>query len=505
VLSAVATDVFGFQATAQETLPVLPNPAPVVQLLSPTPALRLTEGSQVVLAADASGAQPIQSVEFAINGTNLFAFTAHPYRAVYTIPLGTAQIAVTAVAHDAFGSSAVAGPVVVPVAPDNPPTATVIQPLDGATAVESTALQVVAGATDDVQVAQVRLYAAGALIATLAAPPFQTTLTVPAAGQDLPIYAVARDSVGQETTSPVVVVQAVPDPLTTVAGRVIDPNGAAVAGATLTVTAGSFAVGSSTAGADGTFSIPGMPTTGGNLAVLAASAVQGCPAQGSSPPVAPIAGGTTVVGAVTLGGTALTILSGTVVGPDSQPLAGATVQLSSADLADFATVTSGPGGTFAAPRFPLRLWSVGAFASATVNGVLVTGSSGPHSPVAGARLDLGTLQLQPLATSGPDPLTAVTGLVVAADGTTPVPSAQVVVDAGPYGLFTTTTGPDGTFVIAGVPTLERSVAVAASLHQACTLDNTGRPQNVSALVPGGSTDVGTLVLGPDRGPVIFFF
>jgi hypothetical protein len=505
-LAAVATNFFGDQATAQETLPVVPNPAPAVHLLSPTPALRLTEGGQVMLAADASGAQPIKSVEFFVNGSSLFALTTNPYRAVYSIPLGTTAIAVTAVAHDAYGSSPPDGPVVVPVATDHPPTAAVIAPVDGTQAVERSALEVVAGATDDNQVVQVRIYADGVLVWFGSAPPFQSSITVPAAGQDVHLYAVARDSVGQETTSTVVVVHAVPDPTNTVVGTVVDRSGAPVSGAALTVTAGGFAVATGTSGADGSFSVPGVPSNAGSIAVLAAATINGCGAQGtSSPPVPPVAGGNTFVGVVTLNSTALTTVVGVVVGPDGLPYAGATVAVSSGDLADLVTVTSGPGGTFATAGFPARQWMLSAAVMSTVGGAAVSGRSTPTAAAPGGRTDLGIVQLAPLPGMGPHPGATVTGLVVGQDGATPAIGAQVVVDAGPYGLFVTVTGGDGRFSIAGVPTLEGSVAVAASLRTGCLLLNSGKPLTVTALASGDVTDVGTLALSPDSGPGSGFF
>jgi hypothetical protein len=106
--------------------------------------------------------------------------------------------------------------------------------------------------------------------------------------------------------------------------------------------------------------------------------------------------------------------------------------------------------------------------------------------------------------AGPDPLTTMTGLVLAQDGATPAAGAQVVVDAGPYGLFVTVTGEDGRFSVPGVPTLEGTVGVAASLRDACVLYNTGQSAPVPALVAGGVSDAGTLVLAPDHGPGFFF-
>jgi 3D (Asp-Asp-Asp) domain-containing protein len=499
-LAAVATNFFGDQATAQETLPVVSNPAPVVRLLSPTPALALTEGSPVVLAADASGVQPIADVEFFVNGATLFARSPSPYRTVYTIPLGTTSLTVSAVAHDAFGSSPADGPVVLPVAADQPPTAAVVAPVDGTRAVEGSVLEVVAGATDDVQVAQVEIYADGTLVGISTVPPYQAALAVPAAGQDVHLTAVARDNVGHATTSAAVVLHAVPDPTNTVTGTVVARGGSPVAGAALSVTAGGLELASGTSGADGSFSIPGVPSNAGNLTVIAAATVNGCGAQGASLPVPPVAGGNTLVGVLTLDSTSPTTVAGEIVGVDGLPVVGATVVVSSADLADVTTVTAGPGGIFVAPGVPARLWTLSALAAAMVGGAPLSGQSVAALGAPGGRTDLGIIQLAPLPGSGPDPGTTVTGLVLGQDGATPAAGVQAVVDAGAYGLFVTVTGNDGRFSIAGVPTLGGSVAVAASRRDGCVLLTTGKPLAAPALAPGAVTDVGTLTLSPDHGP-----
>jgi hypothetical protein len=168
-----------------------------------------------------------------------------------------------------------------------------------------------------------------------------------------------------------------------------------------------------------------------------------------------------------------------------------------------ATATSGPGGTFVVPGFPARQWTLSAIAAASLGGVSSSGRSVAATAILAGRTDLGLVQLA-AAPTGPDPLTTLSGLVLAQDGATPAAGAQVVVDAGPYGLFVTVTGDDGRFSVAGVPTLEGTVGVAASLRDTCVLYNTGQPELVPALAAGGVSDAGTMVLAPDHGPGLFF-
>ena len=66
---------------------------------------------------------------------------------------------------------------------------------------------------------------------------------------------------------------------------------------------------------------------------------------------------------------------------------------------------------------------------------------------------------------GADPLTTVTGKVLNLDGS-PGSGAQVAIDLGDAQLAATTAA-DGTFTVAGVPTLQGQVTVTASLHLPC--------------------------------------
>ena len=92
--------------------------------------------------------------------------------------------------------------------------------------------------------------------------------------------------------------------------------------------------------------------------------------------MSPVLGGVTNVGAIVLPAAPTTTVSGVVLGPDGMPLAGAGVQIASLDLADLSSAVSGADGKFVAAGFPVRQWSLTAYASATVGGGLVSGRAG---------------------------------------------------------------------------------------------------------------------------------
>jgi hypothetical protein len=100
-------------------------------------------------------------------------------------------------------------------------------------------------------------------------------------------------------------------------------------------------------------------------------------------------------------------------------------------------------------------------------------------------------------------LTTVSGQVLNQDGS-PGAGAQVVIDVG-YGQLVATAAADGTFTVAGVPTLQGAITVTASLHLPCNVLLVAGPLAVSQLTPGGTTGVSLPVLVPDPGPPRIIF
>ncbi len=131
VLTAVARDTGGNATTSDPvTLTVTPNPAPVARLLAPAASQNAVIGSQLVLAASATGQRGVTRVDFVINGTVAASVATAPYQATYRVPSGPSQLMVSAVAYDDFGASA-PDSVTLTVVPDQPPVAVFIAPRDG--------------------------------------------------------------------------------------------------------------------------------------------------------------------------------------------------------------------------------------------------------------------------------------------------------------------------------------------------------------------------------------
>lgn len=188
-----------------------------------------------------------------------------------------------------------------------PPTAAITSPPNGSTVIEGATLPITVNASDDVAVAAVNFLVNGQVAftatASASAATYQYNLTVPAGNSTLTLGATAVDFGGNIGTAPNVLVQVIPDPLTTVVGTVVDQNGNAVSGATVT-----FGTLTAITGSSGAFSLSGVPTVQGSLIILASATINGRNFRGASAPALPVPAGTTNVGTIRLTGGAIALI-----------------------------------------------------------------------------------------------------------------------------------------------------------------------------------------------------
>lgn len=171
------------------------------------------------------------------------------------------------------------------------PTVSISAPSQGDTVIQGTQLAISAQASDDVAVAAVIFAVNGTDVFTDTTAPYETTFAVPSDAGNLAISAEAIDLAGNQASSVPVNVIAIPDPLTTAVGRVVDRNGTALAGAKVTC----LEYEAST-GADGTFSVPGLPTIQGDIRCSASLNEENRQLTGVSDAVAPVRGAATNIG-----------------------------------------------------------------------------------------------------------------------------------------------------------------------------------------------------------------
>ena len=175
------------------------------------------------------------------------------------------------------------------------PVVNITSPSPDSNVIEGSTIPITVQATDDVQVVSVDFLVNGNVAFTDSSAPYQFNLTVPAAPGAITLGARAFDLGGNTGTAPNVRVNVIPDPGTTVVGRVLDLNGNLVAGAAVTTNQRS-----ATTGADGAFSIAGVPTIAGNIVVNASATVGGVFLSGRSASVAQVVSGTTNVGDIVI-------------------------------------------------------------------------------------------------------------------------------------------------------------------------------------------------------------
>jgi hypothetical protein len=177
-----------------------------------------------------------------------------------------------------------------------PPVVTITQPNTTTTLVEGQTFTVRVTAVDDVAVGAVRFYVDGAVVFVDTSQPFEHSLTAPSGVSNVRLGADAIDLGGNVGTAAEVSIPIVPDPLTTVRGRVVDASGSPVAGATVSVL--TFTTQTAT---DGSFTIFGVPTVRGDIVASAIYTPSvGDPLSGTSTPRAPVAGGETNVGNISI-------------------------------------------------------------------------------------------------------------------------------------------------------------------------------------------------------------
>ena len=190
-----------------------------------------------------------------------------------------------------------------------PPTITITSPIPGATVTEGATITVTATTTGTV--AFVTFLASSQVASTTNGAPYQFAYTVPLGATTVTFGARADNGFGDIGTAQSVQINVAHDPLTTVTGRVLDSSAQAVPGAVVTA----FNQFTATTIADGTFSISGVPTARGNITVIATATIGGVPLNGISSSVAPVPGGTTIVGDLLLSSASLWIPLAPTGGP----------------------------------------------------------------------------------------------------------------------------------------------------------------------------------------------
>jgi hypothetical protein len=287
VIKAKALDTAGNTATsAPVTVNVLPDPPPTVAIAFPEEGQQLFERQDVFLVAVAEDNNNVAQVFFRIDNTIFDNFSS------FNVPVGTTSLTIEAVAVDDFGNSA-STTRTLSVIPDPPPTVTILAPAEGTELVGGQVAEFTAEASDNHFLGTVEFRINGEVFFDFDQP-FSQSFTVPIGITSLLVEVAATDNLEQQTiVSRTYTV--IPDPGTTVTGRVIDTSGLPIEGATAKV-------GQQTAlsDANGVFTIPDVPTGQDQILVRVTATLAGLSAANSSLPTPTVRGGQTDVGDVAL-------------------------------------------------------------------------------------------------------------------------------------------------------------------------------------------------------------
>lgn len=305
-LVAEAEDFTGSRGSSEPIhVSVIPDTDPVIALLLPSGTLPIPGGSSVQIALRATDDQAISQVEVFVDGASYATFDRKPYVTGLWVDPFISSFTVTALATDDVGQTAALEPATFTVDSDEPPRVHVLQPSDGAVVAAGGVLRFSVGASDDVELTELRYLVNGEVYATASTPPFEIVFRADPAATEIRLAAVAVDSRGQEATSAEVVLAVAPDPGTTAGGRVVGFSGAPVAGAAITCLGRQ-----GTSGADGRFTIPGLPTIQAQVSCQARGIQEGQEVAGDSlaQPVEP--GGVTEMGDIVLSSSLLYLAEG---------------------------------------------------------------------------------------------------------------------------------------------------------------------------------------------------
>ncbi|MEK6279383.1 MAG: DUF5050 domain-containing protein [Acidobacteriota bacterium] len=176
-----------------------------------------------------------------------------------------------------------------------PPTVTLTAPSAGVTFMEGQPIDLEASASDDIGIVGVQFRANGNSAGPLqTTPPYQLKYFVPFGISSLTLTATAFDMGANATVSQPVTVNVIPDPGTTVIGRVVDRFNQPMTNATVKV----FGSYNTVAGTDGRFSFYAPSVLGNSIQVVVAADRDGQSFSGLSASVPLIVAGITDVGDV---------------------------------------------------------------------------------------------------------------------------------------------------------------------------------------------------------------
>lgn len=175
------------------------------------------------------------------------------------------------------------------------PVVNITSPAEGSQLIHGQTVRLAASVADEWLISQLTFSVDGVETGITQSLPFEQSFTVPTGIDSLNLEVIAVDRLGRTTTA-TRTFAVVPDPLTTVTGRVLDGPDLPASGLDVTV----FGEFTAQTGADGTFTLAGIPTVRGNINLTVTGTLNGREINLSPAPLPPVVGGVTDFGDVHL-------------------------------------------------------------------------------------------------------------------------------------------------------------------------------------------------------------
>ncbi len=214
ILTAAATDIFGITTTSSPVaVTLVGNPLPSVSLTAPNQNAVFFEHTNITLLAQATDLNgSIQSVQFFAGTNSLGQTTNSPFNLVWTnVPVGS--YALTAVATDNQGDSAVSTPINVTIVTNKWPLPKILSPTNGVTFFTPSNVTVSATASDpDGFITLLELYDGAVKLSQTTATNLFLTLTNPPAGTHVLTLRATDNWFTTSTSAPVSIVISNPLP-----------------------------------------------------------------------------------------------------------------------------------------------------------------------------------------------------------------------------------------------------------------------------------------------------
>ncbi|WP_421897863.1 glycosyl hydrolase family 18 protein [Marinoscillum sp.] len=178
------------------------NTPPTASISSPANNASFTTGADITISANAADADgSVSKVQFFQNGNLLGEDTSAPYSFNWTnVSAGSYSLTVVATDNESAATTSSAISITVETQGNNPPTASITAPANGASFDEGSSITISASASDDGSVTKVEFFAGATKLGEDTSAPYSYTWTSAAVGSHS-LSAVATDNDGATGTS----------------------------------------------------------------------------------------------------------------------------------------------------------------------------------------------------------------------------------------------------------------------------------------------------------------